>query len=44
MKDNNKDLKAYALEAPSFQQWLQALLDGTLDSHFAWETAEKVTF
>jgi hypothetical protein len=44
MKDNNKDLNAYALEAPSFQQWLQALLDNTLDSHFAWETAEKVTF
>ncbi len=40
--DNNRDLDAYALEAPSFQQWLQALLDGTL--HFDWDAAEKVTF
>jgi hypothetical protein len=40
--DNNEDLDAYAIEAPSFQQWLQAVLDGTL--HFDWDTAEKVTF
>lgn len=40
--DNNRDPDAYALEAPSFRQWLQALLDGTL--HFEWDTAEKVTF
>lgn len=39
--DNNRDLDVYALEAPSLQQWLQALLDGTL--HFDWNTAEKVT-
>jgi hypothetical protein len=44
MNDNNKDLHAYALEAPSFQQWLQALLDDTLYLHFDWDTAEKVTF
>jgi hypothetical protein len=44
MNDNNKDLNAYALEAPSFQQWLQALLDGTLYLYFAWDAAEKVTF
>ncbi len=40
--DNNRDPDAYALEAPSFRQWLQAVLDGTL--HFDWDTAEKVTF
>lgn len=40
--DNNRDPDAYAIEAPSFQQWLQAVLDGTL--HFDWDTAEKVTF
>lgn len=40
--DNNIDPDIYALEAPSFQQWLQALLDGTL--HFDWEAAEKVSF
>ena len=28
--DNNIDPDMYALEAPSFQQWLQALLDGAL--------------
>ena len=39
--DNNRDSDAYALEAPSLQQWLQALLDDTL--HFDWDTAEKVT-
>jgi SMI1 / KNR4 family (SUKH-1) len=39
--DNNRDSDAYALEAPSLQQWLQALLDDTL--HFEWDTAEKVT-
>jgi hypothetical protein len=40
--DNNRDPDVYALEAPSFQQWLQAFLDGTL--HFDWDAAEKVTF
>ena len=40
--DNNRDHDAYVLEAPSFQQWLQALLDDTL--HFDWDTAETVTF
>ncbi len=39
--DNNRDSDVYALEAPSFQQWLQAVLDGML--HFDWDTAEKVT-
>lgn len=39
--DNNRDHDAYALETPSIQQWLQALLDDTL--HFDWDTAEKVT-
>lgn len=39
--DNNRDSDAYALEAPSLQQWLQALLDDTL--HFDWDMAEKVT-
>ena len=41
--DNNRDPDAYALEAPSLQQWLQALLDGVL-LHFDWDTAEKVPF
>lgn len=40
--DNNRDPDVYALEDPSFQQWLQAFLDGTL--HVNWDTAEKVTF
>ena len=40
--DNNRDPDAYAIETPSFQQWLQAVLDGT--QHFDWDTAEKVTF
>jgi hypothetical protein len=40
--DNNRDPDVFALEAPSFQQWLQALLEGTL--HFDWDSAEKVTF
>ncbi len=40
--DNNISVSTYSVEAPSFQLWLQALLDGTLD--FDWETAEKVTF
>ena len=39
--ENNRDPDAYALEAPSFQQWLQALHDDTL--HFERDTAEKVT-
>jgi len=42
--DNNKDLHAYALEAPSFQKWLQALLDGTLYLHFDWDAAKKSHF
>ncbi len=40
--DNNRDPDVYALEAPSFQLWLHALLNDTL--HFDWDTAEKVTF
>jgi hypothetical protein len=40
--DSSKDLTGFALEAPSFRQWLQALLDGT--QQFDWDTAEKVTF
>lgn len=40
--DNNRDPDVYTFEAPSLQQWLQALLDDTL--HFDWDTAEKVTF
>jgi SMI1 / KNR4 family (SUKH-1) len=44
MNDNNKDLNTYALEAPSFQQWLQVLLEDTLYLHFDWDTAEKVAF
>jgi hypothetical protein len=39
--DNNISWNTYALEAPSFQQWLQALLDGTLE--FDWDKTEKVT-
>jgi hypothetical protein len=39
--DNNEDLDAYAIEAPSFEQWLQAVLDDTLN--FDWDTAEKIT-
>ena len=40
--DNNRDANTYTLEASSLQQWIQALLDGTL--HFDWDTAEKVSF
>jgi len=39
--DNNVSLAACAVETPSFQQWVQAWLNGTLE--FDWNKAEKVT-
>jgi len=39
--DNNLSWAACAIESPSFQQWVQAWLNGTLE--FDWNKAEKVT-
>lgn len=44
MNDNSRDPNMYVLEAPSFEQWLQTLLDGTLFSPFDWDAAEKFIF
>jgi hypothetical protein len=40
--DCNISDKSFAVEAPSFAQWLQAYLDGTLV--FDWEQSEHVMF
>ncbi len=40
--DNNISYDCYAVEAPSFAQWLQAYLDGTLK--FDWEKTEHITY
>jgi hypothetical protein len=40
--DPNISLATCAIEAPSFHQWLQSILDGTFN--FQWNDAEKVTF
>lgn len=44
MNDNSRDPNMYVLEAPSFEQWLQTLLDGTLFLPFDWDMAEKFIF
>ena len=40
--DANISLSTYAVEAPSFLQWLQACFDGTFN--FDWDKTEKVSF
>jgi SMI1 / KNR4 family (SUKH-1) len=40
--DPNISFASCAIEAPSLQQWLEAILDGTFN--FQWSIAEKLTF
>lgn len=44
MNDNSRDPDIYVLEAPSLEQWLQMLLDGTLFLPCDWDAAEKFLF
>ncbi|EFH84828.1 SMI1/KNR4 family protein [Ktedonobacter racemifer] len=44
MNDNSRDPNIHVLEAPSIEQWLQRLLDGTLFLPCDWNAAEKLLF